>query len=607
GAKVQCSCKRTLIKRVQRSLPLGKWRVIQNVKISGTGGKYKPTNLGYKMNITNDTILDGSVNTKCLIDIIGQAIDIGEVQIIQVHNVDRKRILFRLRDNNCNSLACCLWGRYAEQIEHHREKHVGEDIVCLLRLAKISEFGGEVQITNAFDASLLDLNPTMAEALDFKEKLKNMDLPLAGNEQNDPKKDLLKVADDWDDVGIILISELQETSELENVKIVCSVESVDTDWAWYYFGCKGCGKIVTRIRRSVSGKLAKPLFRCAGCRTNGSNVVPKFKLHLIVHDDTGDCKLVLLGSIAKSIIGFEAQELWDGSYEEVMLQDVENHASSGDCATPFSKRKETDSELADITSTSKKLKRRGVHGSGNENLPTSSTYNRQISPAGLQNQVIPLRDCSDSTVPLTSVFNRVYQTIGSSPSTTTFDPLHAAQGSSSASPHTPSTAPVRVDFTLNQPSCSTVHRMSFRPNCTRSKTPLSQNRKRRRKPPRSVLDDITNISHSLSNGNEKTTTNIHCDINQEDDELLDDDFVGGTNPYVYNLQISISHYEGELDFDFSSQESSDSELEADNVEVYATPATDPYRPPPFCMKSILERCQNRERRSTKVLNKRKEE
>ncbi|CAN6846225.1 unnamed protein product [Brassica oleracea] len=285
-------------------------------------------------------------------DIIGQAIDIGEVQIIQVHNVDRKRILFRLRDN----------------------------------------------------------------------KLKNMDLPLAGNEQNDPKKDLLKVADDWDDVGIILISELQETSELENVKIVCSVESVDTDWAWYYFGCKGCGKIVTRIRRSVSGKLAKPLFRCAGCRTNGSNVIPKFKLHLIVHDDTGDCKLVLLGSIAKSIIGFEAQELWDGSYEEVnpenlpqpildlvgksfcfglcpsdsgseiykvskvwsgdiihqietesepvtliegcsstvssggvMLQDVENHASSGDCATPFSKRKETDSELADITSTSKKL------------------------------------------------------------------------------------------------------------------------------------------------------------------------------------------------------------------------------------------------------------
>ncbi|KAL0750004.1 hypothetical protein Bca101_032007 [Brassica carinata] len=120
GAKDQCSCKRTLIKRVQRNLPLGKWRVIQNTKISGTSGKYKPTKLGYKMNITNDTvftdsdltddssflslasyeeILNGSADTKCLIDIIGQAIDIGEVQIIQVHNEDRKRILFRIRDN----------------------------------------------------------------------------------------------------------------------------------------------------------------------------------------------------------------------------------------------------------------------------------------------------------------------------------------------------------------------------------------------------------------------------------------------------------------------------------------------------------------------------
>ncbi|CAN7099212.1 unnamed protein product [Brassica rapa subsp. narinosa] len=256
-------------------------------------------------------------------------------------------------------------------------------------------------------------------------RLKNQVLALAGNDnQRDPKKELIKVADDWDDVGIIPISELHETSELENVKIVCSVEAVDTDWAWYYFGCKSCGKIVTRIRRSVSGKLAKPLFRCPGCRTNGSNVLPKFKLHLIVRDDTGDCKLVLLGSIAKTLIGLEAHEIWDGSYEEVslypenlpqpildlvdksfcfglcpsdsgseiykvskvwsgdiihqietesepvtliegcsstvssggvMLQDVDTHASSEDCATPFSKRKETDSELPDITSTSKKL------------------------------------------------------------------------------------------------------------------------------------------------------------------------------------------------------------------------------------------------------------
>lgn len=38
-----------------------------------------------------------------------------------------------------------------------------------------------------------------------------------------------------------------------------------------------------------------------------------------------------------------------------MLQDGDSHAASEDCLTPYSKRKENDSELVDITSTSKKL------------------------------------------------------------------------------------------------------------------------------------------------------------------------------------------------------------------------------------------------------------
>ncbi|XP_018448885.1 replication protein A 70 kDa DNA-binding subunit A-like [Raphanus sativus] len=437
GNKIQCSCKRSYIKRVQRSLPLGKWKVIENMKISGTGGKFKPTKLSYKMNIINDTvftdsdhnddsdfltltsfeeILGGSLDTTRLIEILGQAVEIGGVQIIQVHNEDRKRVQFRLRDNNGNELACCLWGSYAERIEQHVEKVNGDNIVCLIRFAKISEFQGEVQITNAFGASLLDLDPTMHEAVEFKEKLRDDVLPLAVVDQNNEKSPI--VIDDWDDVGIIMISELHETTQLENVKIVCSIEAIDTDWAWYYFACKKCGKIVTRISRA-----AKPLFRCAICKANVSKVFPKFKLHLIAEDDSGKCKLVLLGTIAQELIGFQATELWDGSYddiedpeilpqpimdlvgksfcfgiessengsdnftvskvwsgdilqkietesepvslveggsssmssERVMLVDVDSQTSSGDCMTPYSKRKESDNDFPDITSTSKKI------------------------------------------------------------------------------------------------------------------------------------------------------------------------------------------------------------------------------------------------------------
>lgn len=89
-------------------------------------------------------------------------------------------------------MACCLWGSYAEQIENSVQELDPSNTVWLLRFAKIGEFLGndylkailkkspnmlqllpmlgEIQITNAFDASLLDLNPTMAEAVDFKRR-----------------------------------------------------------------------------------------------------------------------------------------------------------------------------------------------------------------------------------------------------------------------------------------------------------------------------------------------------------------------------------------------------------------------------------------------------
>ncbi|KAF8077314.1 hypothetical protein N665_1046s0002 [Sinapis alba] len=258
----------------------------------------------------------------------------------------------------------------------------------------------------------------MAEALDLKEKIRDAALPLSNSVQHGANLGIANVADDWDDIGIIMISEIKETTELENVKIVCSVEAIDTDWGWYYFACKKCGKIVSRISRAT-----KPLFRCGVvCRANLTKVFPKFKLHLIVGDVTGNCKLVLLGSIAQTLIGSEATDLWDGSFEEIedpeilpqkikdlvgksfcfgiqssevgseifkvskvwsgdLLQEIETESepvtliegasssmssggvmllegvsrtSSGDCTTPGSKRKETDNDLPDITSCTKK-------------------------------------------------------------------------------------------------------------------------------------------------------------------------------------------------------------------------------------------------------------
>lgn len=41
--------------------------------------------------------------------------------------------------------------------------------------------------------------------------------------------------------------------------------------------------------------------------------------HWYVKDDTETCKLTLLDTVATTIIGSKAVELWDGSFDEVIL------------------------------------------------------------------------------------------------------------------------------------------------------------------------------------------------------------------------------------------------------------------------------------------------
>lgn len=90
----------------------------------------------------------------------------------------------------------------------------------------------------------------------------NNPLPLALCDQSDEKKIMTKVKDDWNDVQIRCISEILQSVEVmiqtnthENTSSYnsfnflfytlyrlslarsSSIESIDTNWGWFYFGC----------------------------------------------------------------------------------------------------------------------------------------------------------------------------------------------------------------------------------------------------------------------------------------------------------------------------------------------------------------------------------
>ncbi|KAH0879539.1 hypothetical protein HID58_066933, partial [Brassica napus] len=92
------------------------------------------------------------------------------------------------------------------------------------------------------------------------------------------------------------------------------------------------------------------------CKENVSNVSPRFKLHLMVKDDTGETKLMLLDLIAKGMIIESAMKLLNGTFDENSVRLTESQEHTDGMFTPSTKRKEAwNDPPADLTSHTKKL------------------------------------------------------------------------------------------------------------------------------------------------------------------------------------------------------------------------------------------------------------
>ncbi|CAF2310473.1 unnamed protein product [Brassica napus] len=274
GDKIHCTCKRTYIQRTQRDLRLGEWHMIDVFSLSNATGQYRTTNHTYKMSIIEDTKISKSP-----------------------YVCDDK--FFRFAD--------------FEEIGNGTLKtHFLIDVIG--------------QVTSLRDIQTVQVSGKDKKKVEFRllDSREHNELALALIDPKKEKRVTRYQAEDWNDVDIKSISEINMATMEEDCKIICSIESIDTDWSWFYQGHDSCKKRAILIK-SKSGNLAsneKPVFWCTNCHTNVTSVSPKFKLHLVVKDDTSTCKLMILDTIGKVIVGCEAVELWDGSYDEIEDPDV---------------------------------------------------------------------------------------------------------------------------------------------------------------------------------------------------------------------------------------------------------------------------------------------
>ncbi|CAA7018007.1 unnamed protein product [Microthlaspi erraticum] len=127
-------------------------------------------------------------------------------------------------------------------------------------------------------------------------------------------------ADEWLTLDLKSVYDVTSSTEIEKYRIRAKVTAIDTDWGWYYFGCVKCQHRVFKDLKKESSTRPRPvvpIWYCDNCKTNIKAVSPKFKLHLIIEDDSGETKIMLMDSVANGMVNKTAAFLLNGSTDEI--------------------------------------------------------------------------------------------------------------------------------------------------------------------------------------------------------------------------------------------------------------------------------------------------
>ncbi|CAA7047585.1 unnamed protein product [Microthlaspi erraticum] len=256
GCKMHAGVKKRDIGRLSKDLKVGEWRVVENLEVREATGQFRPTGI------------DGGLNHCILIDVMGQVLNVKDMKVVPVAGKEKRKLEFVLRDTDDQRINGCLWESYADQL--------------------LPSDGLAITITEEDE-----------EELHLQRKQKD---------------------EEWLSMDLNSIYEVKSSSEVEKFRISAKVTAIDSDWGWYYFGCGKCQHRVfkdLKKENSTRPRPQVPIWYCDNYKTNVKSVSPKFKLHLLIEDDSDKTKVMLLDSVAEGLVTKSATFLLNGSTDEI--------------------------------------------------------------------------------------------------------------------------------------------------------------------------------------------------------------------------------------------------------------------------------------------------
>ncbi|KAF2551537.1 hypothetical protein F2Q68_00035097 [Brassica cretica] len=108
---------------------------------------------------------------------------------------------------------------------------------------------------------------------------------------------------------------------------MCTIAAIESDMGWYYLSCKVCSKKVLNVPNDNIDEQGDEdemgfHYYCVKCKVKNPRLMPRYKLHLVVLDNTGNSKFLLFDAIAMQILNHLCNELTGSNFEE--MQDPED-------------------------------------------------------------------------------------------------------------------------------------------------------------------------------------------------------------------------------------------------------------------------------------------
>ncbi|KAJ4906372.1 hypothetical protein Rs2_10030 [Raphanus sativus] len=107
--------------------------------------------------------------------------------------------------------------------------------------------------------------------------------------------------------------ELRNEKQVGKCIVMASIAAIDSDMGWYYLSCKVCVKKVLTVPNDIEDGEEDNVdghnYYCLKCKDNHPQLLPRYKLHLVVLGSTNNTKFLLFDNLVLQLLHKPCVEL----------------------------------------------------------------------------------------------------------------------------------------------------------------------------------------------------------------------------------------------------------------------------------------------------------